>query len=174
MSFGKLSKVLKNVVCEFAFGCNWEKTHSSLRMCQEIQSYGISPVFLRLQMWSWHYCQFKPSPLRVFEPIHRFTGRWSDIVDWHSVNELLFRLDYRRSVVKMGGTRHEWFEKFRRNWLSVRQFDIFYRIVLQTQITCFKPTYEVQRVTELSSWNSPFTSARWLLEEGGYATWGYH
>ena len=172
MSFEKLPKVLKNVVCEFAYASNWEKTHSSLKMCETIKSFGISPVFLRLEMWSWQYCQFVQSPLRVFEPIHCFTSRWSDIVDWHAVNELLHRLDYRRHIVKTFGTRHEWFKKFKQNWQTVRQFDMFYRLMLHSQVLCFKPTYEKQRVTELSSWNSPFTSARWLLDD--YDTWGSH
>ena len=172
MSFEKLPKVLKNLVCEFAYASNWETTQSDLKMCETIQSFSISPVFLRLEMWSWHYCQFVPSPLRVFQPIHLFTDRWSDIVDWHAVNELLYRLDYRRRTVKAFGTRHEWFKKFKQNWQTVRHFDMFYRLMLHSSVMCFKPTYELQRVTELSSWNSPFTSARWLLDD--YGTWGSH
>lgn len=170
MSFEELPKVLKNMVCEFAYDVNWEKTQSSLRMCETIKNYALSPVFLRPEMWSWHYCQFVASPLHVFEPIHRYTGRWSDIVDWHAVNELLYRLDYRRRIVKVGGTRLQWFQKFKRNWLNVRQFDTFYRIMLHSQIRCFKPTYEQQRVEQLASWNSPYGSARWLLED--YESYG--
>ena len=170
MSFDELPKVLKNVICEFAYASNWEKTHSDLQMCERLNNCGISPVFLRSRMWSWHYCAFINSPLSVFEPIERFTGRWADIVDWHAVNELLFRLDYRRRIVRLGGTRRQWFKKFRQNWLSVREFDSFYRIMLHSSVRCFKPTYELQRVTELSGWNSPIASARWLLED--YETWG--
>jgi hypothetical protein len=169
MSFDQLPKVLKNVVCEFAFGCKWEETVSSLKMCETIASYDISPVFLRLQMWSWTYGTFMPNPLYCFEPIRRFTGRWSDMIDWHAVNELLYRLDYRRRLVKIGGTRHDWFEKFKNNWLNVRLFDSFYRVMLQSPFPCFKPTYETQRCNQLT--NSPFWSARWLLDD--YDSWGY-
>ena len=89
MSFEQLPKVLKSVVCEFAFACNWAKTDSSLKMCEKIASYNISPVFLRSQMWSWSYGEFLPTPLDVFLPIHQFTGRWSDIVDWHAVRTVV-------------------------------------------------------------------------------------
>jgi len=172
MSFNKLPKVLKNVVCDFAFTCNWQETESCLQMCEQIASYKISPVFLRLQMWSWTYGTFMPSPLRVFEPISRFTGRWSDMIDWHAVNELLWRLDYRRRLVRVGGTRHAWFTKFRENWLNVRLFDSFYRVMLHSPLPCFKPTYETERSNCLSGMNSPFWSARWLLDD--YDHWGYH
>ena len=171
MSFEQLPKVLKNTVCEFAFDSNWYQTVTSLNMCEKVASYEISPVFLRLQMWSWPHGAFLPSPLEVFEPINRYTNRWSDMIDWHAVNELLHRLDYRRRLVRSGGTRHEWFEKFKENWLSVRIFDSFYRAMLNSSIPCFKPTYEQQRFN-LGAMNSPFWSARWLLED--YNHWGYH
>ena len=115
MSFPKLPKVLKNVVSEFAFDCGWAETNRNLQMCEKIAAYHISPVFLRPKMWSWKFRTFLPSPLDVFLPIRQYTGRWSDMIDWHAVNELLYRLDYRRKLVKMGGTRHEWFEMFKKN-----------------------------------------------------------
>ena len=172
MSFKQLPTELKNLVSDFCYKTHWAETTKSLDMCHQIKNLGISPVFLRLQMWSWAALQYLPSPLFVFRPINRFTGQWSDIVDWHAVNELLFRLDYRRRVVNIAGTRHEWFSKFRENWLNIRLFDSFYRIVVRSGMPCFKPLYERQRVDQLSSWNSPFTSARWLLNN--YDAWGYH
>ena len=168
MSFEKLPKVLKNVVCEFAFDCNWAKTGSSLRMCEKIASYKISPVFLRPQMWSWSFGEFLPTPLDVFLPIHQFTGRWSDIVDWHAVNEMLYRLDYRRKFVRIAGTRREWFQKFRENWLNICLFDQFFRVMLHSTIPCFKPCYEVMKFKCLGTFNSPFWSARWILGNRGY------
>ena len=165
MSFEELPKVLKNLVCEFAFATSWRQTRKSLEMCEKVANYGFSPLFLRRQMWSWACGTFFPSPLVVFRPISRLTGRWSDMIDWHAVNELLYRLDYRRKVVRMGGTRHQWFEKFRADWLNVRQFDQFYRVILHSTIPCFKPTYERQRFNSLGEMNSPFWSARWLLDD---------
>ena len=170
MSFETLPKVLKNLVCEFAFDNNWTRTASSLEMCEKIARYEISPVFLRSQMWSWSHATFLPNPLRVFLPIQQFTGRWSDMVDWHAVNELLYRLDFRRKFVRVGGTRHEWFQKFRDNWLNIRLFDSFFRIMLHSTIPCFKPTYESQRFNCLGTFCSPFWSARWILED--FETWG--
>ena len=165
MSFEDLPKVLKSIVCDFAFRCDWEQTAASLKMCTKIKQYNISPLFLRLQMWSHDYATFMPSPLRVFEPIERFTNRWPDLVDWHAVHELLYRLDYRRKFVKFGGTRRQWFDQFREDWTSVRLFDAFYRVLLHSGITCFKPTYEMQRMSQLPI--SSFQSARWLLADVG-------
>ena len=170
MGFEELPTDLKNLVCGFAYAQNWSKTKSSLQTCEKIASYNISPVFLRLQMWSWAYCAFLPNPLNVFEPICQYTGRWSDMVDWHAVNELMHRLDFRRRIVRMGGTRRQWFRKFKENWLNIVQFDTFYRVMLHSGVKCFKPTYEVVRLEQLSEFRSPFQSARWLLEDFCYWT----
>jgi len=167
MSFQELPKVLKNVVCDFAFRCNWKQTAESLQMCTKVKDYNISPLFLRLQMWSKDYQMFMPNPLIIFEPIERFTGRWCDLVDWHAVNELLYRFDYRRKFVKYGGTRRQWFVKFREDWSSVRFFDAFYRVLLHSGIKCFKPTYALQRMSQLSDGYNSFRSARWLLADYG-------
>ena len=171
MSFTELPKVLKNMVCQFTFESSWQQTESSLQMCEKIAECGISPVFLRLRMWSWTYGRFMPNPLYVFEPIRRFTGRWSDMIDWHAVNELLYRLDYRRKLVRLGGTRRQWFEKFKENWMNVRLFDSFYRVMLNSRVQCFKPLFEVQRFKCLGQMDSPFWSARWLLDD--FSNWGY-
>ena len=171
MGFNQLPKVLKNIVSEFAFGCSWVETEESLQMCEKIAALSISPVFLRREMWSWTYGAFKPNPLLVFEPIRRFTGRWCDMIDWHAVNELLYRLDYRRKLVRVGGTRHQWFERFKENWLNVCLFDSFYRLMMNSSIQCFKPTFEQERFAMLSGMNSPFWSARWLLDDFNH--WGY-
>jgi len=163
MRFSNLPKDVKNIVCGFAYDQNWEKTASSLRICLETKKLHISPVFLRLQMWSWTYLAFIPSPLYVFEPIHNFTGRWADMVDWHAVNELLFRLDYRKSIVRIAGCRKDWYKKFTTNWLNIRLFDSFYRILLHSGFNCFKPTYMHQGANCLGT--GPMLSARWLLED---------
>ena len=170
MSFQTLPKVIKNVICDFAFCSNWEKTSDSLQMCEKLLSYDISPLFLRLQMWSCFYKRYMPSPFLVFEPIEHF-DRWSDIVDWNAVNELLHRLDYRRKFVKIGGTRTEWFDKFRKNWTAVRMFDAFYRVLLHSRVKCFKPTFQTQRTLQLrTGFYSPIQTARWILDD--YRTWG--
>jgi len=172
MSFEKLPLDLKNVVSDFAYCTDWRTTQESLAMCDRIERFNISHMFLRQQMWSWTYRAFLPNPIYCFEPIERYTGRWHDMFDWHAVNELLFRLDYRRTMVRVGGTRSQWFDKFRADWTTIRLFDAFYRILLHAMVPVFKPTYTKQRSDQLSTLYSPFQSARWVLED--YMNWGYH
>jgi len=168
MGFEDLPKDLKNIVSGFAYDCKWSEVLKDLKTCEQIAEMEISPVFLRPEMWSWTYRAHMPNPLRRFEPIANFTGRWEDMIDWHAVNELMFRLDFRRKFVKVGGTRDQWFCKFRLNWTSIHLFDAFYQVLLYTQVPCFKPLYLPQGFNCLSSWHSPFQSARWILEEGGH------
>ena len=169
MSFEKLPLDLKDVISAFAYTTKWSKTASSLQMCETIASYSISPMFLRLTMWSWAYGTFLPNPLYVFEPIGQYTGRWADMIDWNAVSELLYRLDYRRRLVRIAGTRSEWFSKFRNNWLNIRLFDSFYRILVHSGVACWKPTYSTQ-LQMMPLPNSPYYSARWILED--FETWG--
>ena len=171
MRFENCPEVLKDLITEFAYGTKWKLTSENLETCLTVRKLDISPMFLRQSMWSWEFCTFLPNPCRVFMPIKVYTGRWSDMIDWHAVNELLFRLDFRRNTVSVGGTRQKWFEKFRENWLSIKLFDYFVTFLLSTNAKCFKPTYAVQRADGLSGTNSPFTSARWLLED--YNVWGH-
>lgn len=166
MSFEDLPIELKNLVSVFAYNTKWQQTKADLAMCAQINDAHISPVFLRGQMWSWSYRSFLPSPLVAFEPLNQLTGRWSDLVDWNVVNELLFRLDYRRALVRMGGTRSQWFAKFKKNWLQICLFDAFYRLLLHSNERIYKPTYTSLRSQQLTSGlNSPIYSARWVLED---------
>ena len=164
MSFDALPNDLKNLVSGFAYSTNWSQTEADIEMCIQIIDAHISPMFLRQQLWSWPYRSFLPSPLVSFQPLNQLTGRWSDIVDWNVVNELMFRLDYRRSLVKVGGTRSEWFAKFKSSWLQICLFDAFYRLLLQSDCPIYKPTYTSLRCQQLGG-NSPIYSARWVLED---------
>jgi len=170
MSFEKCPLDLKNLISQFCFGQKWVETEKDLKMCAKIKHLGISPVFLRLQMWSKAYREFLPNILLFFEPIQNFTGSWQDLVDWHVVNELLWRMDFRRKACRLGGSRREWFRRFRENWLNIRLFDEFYRALLNGGSLHFKPTYANQRLQQLSSGSSPYYSARWLLWD--YETYG--
>ena len=166
MSFGELPIDLKNLVSGFAYDTGWRKTKTDLAMCVEINAAHISPLFLRAHLWSWTYRSFLPSPLMVFEPLNQLTGRWSDLVDWNVVNELMFRLDYRRALVRMGGTRSQWFAKFKENWMQICLFDAFYRLLLHSTERIYKPTYTTLRAGQLTAGlNSPIYSARWVLED---------
>ena len=168
MGFDALPLDLKNIVSDFAYSVSWLHMVRDLKMCEIVQEMDISGVYLRHDMWSTRYGSHRPNPLRCFEPICNYTGLWKDIIDWHAVKELLYRLDFRRKFVKVGGTRAEWFGKFQRNWLSIGTFDSFYRFLLCTRVPCFKPLWRPVGFSCLSSWHSPYVSARWLLEDNGY------
>jgi hypothetical protein len=163
MKFLELPKDLKNIVSGFAYDCKWEIVEENLRVCKEIRKMQISIVFTREIMWSAKYRDFIPNPLRVFEPICNFTGLWADYIDWHAVQELLWRLDFRRKFVKLVNSRKEWRELFRVSWRNIEQFDNFYNFLLYTRVPCFKPLWEPCGFDCLKSFRSPYLSARWWV-----------
>ena len=163
MGFEELPNDLKNIVSAFAYDCTWEIVEKDLEMCKTVQQMGLSTVFARNVMWSSKYVAHIPSPLIKFEPIQNYTGAWADYIDWHAVQELLWRLDFRRKYVKLVHSREEWRVLFKLDWRNIVFFDNFYCFLLYTRVLCFKPLWKACGFSCLSSYRSPFRSARWWL-----------
>jgi hypothetical protein len=164
MTFDALPKDLKNIVSGFAYDCKWEIALKDMRMCEELSEMDLNSVFTRDVMWSLKYRAYIPCPMKQFEPIQNFTGSWADYIDWHAVQELLWRLDFRRRFVRMVHTRAEWRELFRQNWKNVLIFDGFFRFLLYTRVPCFKPLWKPCGFRQLKSYRSPYVSARWFID----------
>jgi hypothetical protein len=163
MGFSKLPKDLKNIVSGFAYGCKWETVSKDFQTLQNLRRMKLSSVFLRDVMWSQRYKVFIPPPWVQFEPICNYTGAWYDCMDWHVVQEVLWRLDFRLRFVKMMNTRQEWRMAFKRDWKAIQSFDCFYRFLLYTRVRCFKPIWKRIGFSQLVTYRSPFWSARWFL-----------
>ena len=166
MGFKALPNDLKNVISSFAYDCKWEITEKDLEMCQTVLEMEISSVFTRNVMWSAKYREYRLNPLIEFEPLQNYTGTWADYFDWHAVQEFLWRLDFRRRFVKLVHTRTEWRLLFKQSWQNIMLLDSFYRFLLYTRVPCFKPLWKPCGFNCLQSFNSPFLSARWWLEDG--------
>ena len=166
MGFENVPKDLKNVISAFAYDCLWEIVEKDMETCKEVHEMGLSTVFTRDVMWSCKYREYIPSPLRQFEPIRNYTGSWADYIDWHAVQEFLWRLDFRRKFVKLVNTRAEWRSLFKQDWRNILIFDNFYRFLLYTRVPCFKPIWKPCGFNSLQSYRSPFRSARWWLDDG--------
>ena len=164
MSFEDLPSVLKSVISGFAWDCNWEMVEKDMNMCKEIECMDISAVFVRDVMWSQKYKTYLPSPLKEFEPICNYTGSWADFFDWHAVQEMLWRLDFRRKFVRIINSREKWRRILSHDWRNIVCLDEFYRFLLYTRVPCFKPLWKPLGFSCMQSYRSPFLSARWWLE----------
>jgi len=164
MGFVELPKDLKNIISAFAYDCKWEIVEKDMKACRDVRNMGLSHVFTRDVMWSCKYKEHIPNPLRRFEPIRNYTGSWADYIDWHSVQEFLWRLDFRRKFVKLVNSRSGWRALFKESWKNIIIFDNFYRFLLYTRVPCFKPVCKPQGFSCLQSYRSPVISARWFLQ----------
>ena len=164
MGFGDLPEDLKNIVSSYAYDCKWGTVEKDLEMCEFVRGMHISPVFTRDVMWSKKYREYRMNPFQMFEPIQNYTGSWADYFDWHSVQELLWRLDFRRRFVRLVHSRMEWRLLFNTTWQNIEHFDNFYRFLLYTRVPCFKPLWKPCGFNCLKTYRSPFLSARWFLE----------
>jgi len=164
MGFEGLPKDLKNIVSAFAYECKWEIVEKDLDTCKMVKEMELSGVFTRSVMWSAKYRAYIPNPLIEFEPIQNYTGSWADYIDWHVVQELMWRLDFRRKFVKLVHSRQEWRALFKADWRNITLFDNFYCFLLYTRVPCFKPLWKPCGFDCLKSHRSPFLSARWWLD----------
>ena len=142
MGFHDLPLDLKNVVCDIAYGCKWESVKESLEVCESIKKMDLAPVLLRETMWSNVYVSQRPSILTEFEPIENFSKCWAEVIDWSVVQELLFRLDFRRKFVRLVFSRCEWRALFKQDWRNIQVFDGFFRFLMYTRVNCFKPLWQ--------------------------------
>ena len=61
--------------------------------------------------------------------------------DWMMVDEVLFRLDFRKKVVKYLGTREHWHGLVMKDWKKFFNFSEFYKGVMKSVPIPWKPTY---------------------------------
>ena len=156
MGFSDLPKDLKNIVCRFAFNTNYDAVENDLQTIEKIKEWQLSKIFLRHNVYSSFYMNTIPSPLAIFEPICNFSGRWRDVIDWGVVDEMLWRLDFRRKFVKNIRSRFQWREQLKENWEQIQLFDNFYLFLLITNVPCFKPVWEKVRFNQIESFQGPY------------------
>ena len=159
MAFYELPKDLKNIVCRFAYNTTYEAVENDLQKIEKIKGWNLSEIFLRKHVYSSHHMDMVASPIDVFQPICNICGRWTDLINWGVVDEMLWRLDFRRKFVKSIRTRAEWRTMLRVNWEQIQLFDNFYIFLLVTNVPCFKPCWEGVGFTQIRRHRGSF----WML-----------
>jgi len=142
MAFHGLPEDLKNVICSFAYDTKWKTVTKSLNQCEKVAKMNLHKVLTNEKMWSFKYRAYIPNPLIVFEPIENYNSHWREYIDWCAVNEILFRLDFRRKWVNFVFSRDQWSNLFSESWESIEHFDSFFRFLLNTRVDCLKPLWK--------------------------------
>ena len=139
MTFGCIPTELQDLVVGFC----WEITHAELqeelKTIELIKSWNIDPLFVERKMYRRREWYKSLTPLRVYEPIEHFGG-WDRLFDWFMVDEVLFRLDFRKKAVNYLGSREHWRESVTTDWKEVFRFNDFYRDTLKNGVP-WKPTF---------------------------------
>ena len=92
-----------------------EKLKPVRKGCKNEPSQGLTNE----KMWSFKYRAYIPNPLIVFEPIENYNSHWREYIDWCAVNEILFRLDFRRKWVNFVFSRDQWANLFSESWKNM-------------------------------------------------------
>ena len=142
MEFAGLPTDLKNLICEIAYGATLKTVKKDVETCVLIKKMHLHPLFLRDLVWSRRTWDYEVSPIHVFEPISAFSNKWEDVFDWQVVQEMLWRLDFRRRSVRCLFKRHEWVASFCNDWQNIAAFSDFFCFLLYTRVPCFKPVWK--------------------------------
>ena len=147
MSFFRLPLDLQNLITAFSWEITSKRLLNNLKTCTEIKNWKLHPMFLKLQVWCVRRRRYVANPLRVFRPILWFGNRRC-IFNWTCVQEVMFRLDFRKNGVREMGTREQWISRLR-NWRNILYFDGYFTLMAMLQ-SPFKPTYRTQRFQGVS------------------------
>ena len=160
MGSADVPKVLKNLICEFAYGVDLETVQKDVDTCLEIKKMDLHPLFLRDLVWSRSTWSCEITPLCVFQPISAFGNTWEDVFEWQVVQEMLWRLDFRRKHVRCLFRRQEWISCFCKDWRSIKAFSDFFCFLLYTRIPCFKPIWKAVGFNHLRNFGPGFAHIR--------------
>lgn len=142
-TFHSIPTDLQNLIVEFCWSITAQRFLSNLKTCTEIKNWKLHPMFLKLNVWCVHKRRYVANPLRVFRPIMWFGNIWRYVFNWECVEEVLYRLDFRKNGVREMGTREQWSKRLR-NWRNILYFDGFFTLMALLP-NPFKPTFRTQR-----------------------------
>ena len=125
-TFKALGEDLANIICDFAFLSTYYDVFHSLKSYLQISCFKVPNTLLRNRVFSPKYLRFVDNPLKVFEPISCFDS-YRSIFDWNEVYCRLWQLDFRRSVVRLYGSRGRWHLRLTLSWTTVLDFVVYYR-----------------------------------------------
>lgn len=142
-TFHSIPTDLQNLIVEFCWSITAQRFLSNLKTCTEIKNWKLHPMFFKLNVWCVHKRRYVANPLRVFRPIMWFGNIWRLVFNWECVEEVLYRLDFRKGGVREMGTREQWSRRLR-NWRNILYFDGFFTL-MALLTNPFKPTFRTQR-----------------------------
>ena len=137
--FKDLPEDLADIVCDFAFQTTYCDVFHSLKTYQRILCFKVPKALIHNRLFSPKYLRFVENPLYVFEPISCFDG-YRDLFKWNEVYCHLWQLDFRRSIVKLQGTRGRWHLRLTLSWSAILDIVIFFRTLHSLGTPIYKPT----------------------------------
>ena len=150
MTFASLPTVLQDLIVGFCWEITLSELHEDLKTVELVKSWDIDLLFLQRRLTRVHHWRSQPTPLRVFAPICEFGG-WDRLFDWTMVDEVLFRLDFRKRVVNYLGSREHWRTMVNECWMEIFNFSQFYKEVMQNKQVPWKPTYMCECIVDFKT-----------------------
>ena len=138
-TFKALGEDLANIICDFAFLSTYYDVFNSLKSYLQIGCFEVPYTLLRNRVFSPKYLRFLDNPLYVFEPISCFEG-YRSLFDWNEVYCRLWQLDFRRTVVRLQGSRGRWHLRLTLTWTTILDFVIYYRALQFISVPIYKPS----------------------------------
>ena len=147
MTFCSLPTELQDVIVGFCWKITFAELLEELETLELIKSWNIDPLFVHRALTKLLGWRSQVTPLQVFEPICDFGG-WCRLFDWPMVEEVLFRMDFRKRMVNCRGSRDHWHHLVITDWKEIYCFSEFYKDLLVSHGVPWKPTYIGERIVD--------------------------
>ena len=138
-TFANIGEDLANIVCDFAFTTTYRDVFFSLKTYLRIQCFNMPQSLLCPRIFSQKYLRFLDSPMIVFEPISAFQD-YRALFNWNEIYCRLWQLDFRRSVVRIFGSRGRWHLRLTLSWTALLEFCVYYRALELLPTSIYKPS----------------------------------
>jgi len=136
---------LQQLVYMFAFNLPKSAVQGSLHTVMEISRWNLPFFFFREKIWSWHWKEFLPSPLKVFTPIEYYGGSFRELFDDDAIYCFLLGLDFRMRNVRKFGNRRVWEDRILTSWRVMDSLAAYYWMIMRskTRVLRKQTLYEI-------------------------------
>ena len=122
MTIQSLPLVLQDLITGFAWDTGCYASYLMAAVACEVNTWDIPEMFVKRYAWCWRDMRLHVSPLKVFDA-------QIPPSDWFREDLcylMLQLLDFRRSSVKLHGSRVRWMRRLKSDWTTIIPFSSFY------------------------------------------------
>ena len=140
-NFDDLPTVLQDLVMFFAYKTTAALVKENLEVLCLIKKTNLPAFFFHFYVQHPNSFCYVMSPLQEYSPYFEYLA----LFNTYRIKELLYCLDFRKSCVRSLGSRWHWFNVFDKDYESILNFGLYYKMLVASGLDIWTPTYDQER-----------------------------